>query len=343
MVDWSKKKPGKDETAALPDLSLDLSALGQETLPDPDHVYHLLILGGGPAATTAMLYAARKMLDVALLTKDFQGQVGTTSSIENYMGYQTIDGRELAAKFHEQARQFGMPMAQGVWIRKVRREDGGFAVEADGGQVYRAHAVLVATGKRDRKLGVPGEDALAGKGVAYCATCDAPFFKGRRVAVAGGGNSGFTAALDLVKVATEVTLINAASGWQADAILEESLRKYPNVRFLDRREITAVEGDARVTGIRLRDRASGEEARIAVDGLFVEIGLLPNSDPVAGLAELNAGGEIVIDSLCRTSAPGLYAAGDVTTVPQKQIIISAGEGAKAALSAYDFLARKGLL
>jgi alkyl hydroperoxide reductase subunit F len=324
-------------------LAAGLSALGRENLPDPGRVYHLLVLGGGPAATTAMLYAARKFLDAALLTKDFQGQVGTTNAIENYMGYQTINGRELAAKFYEQIRQFDLPMAQDVWITRVRREGDLFAVEVDGGAAYRAHAVVVATGKRDRVLGVPGEKELAGRGVAYCATCDAPFFRGLKVAVAGGGNSGFTAALDLLKVAAEVTLINVAEGWQADAILQASARKHDHVRFLERHEITAIEGDQVVTGLRLRDRATGAEKRIDVDGVFVEIGLVPNSEPVRGLVELNAAGEIVIDCFCRTGVAGLFAAGDVTTIPQKQIIISAGEGAKASLMAYDYLTRKGLL
>ena len=342
MADWSKKEGGGATEFPL-ELSLELSGLGQRNHPDPAHVYQLLILGGGPAATTAMLYAARKMVDAALLTKDFQGQVGTTSSIENYMGYQTIDGRELAQKFYEQILQFDLPMEQGAWIARVRREGDLLAVEIDDGRVFRAHAAIVAMGKRDRKLGVPGEDALAGKGVAYCATCDAPFFKGRRVAVAGGGNSGFTAGLDLVKVATDVTLINNAPGWQADAILQDSLRKYPNVRFLENHEIKAIEGPTRVTGVRLEDRSTGAERRIEVDGVFIEIGLIPNSEPVRGLAELNAAGEIVIDCFCHTSVPGLYAAGDVTTIPQKQIIISAGEGAKASLMAYDYLTRKGLL
>jgi alkyl hydroperoxide reductase subunit F len=325
------------------DLAVELSTLGRENLPDPAHVYHLLILGGGPAATTAMLYAARKFLDAALLTQDFQGQVGTTNAIENYMGYQTINGRELAAKFYEQVRQFDLPMAQGAWIERVRRDDDLFAVEVAGGTVYRAHCVLVATGKRDRVLGVPGEKELAGRGVAYCATCDAPFFRGLKVAVAGGGNSGFSAALDLVKVAAEVTLINCAPGWQADAILQASLRKHGNVRFLDDHEITAIEGEQVVTGLRLKEKATGAQRRIDVDGVFVEIGLVPNSEPVRGLVELNAAGEIVIDCFCRTGVAGLFAAGDVTTIPQKQIIISAGEGAKASLMAYDYLTRKGLL
>ncbi|MBN2495274.1 MAG: FAD-dependent oxidoreductase, partial [Deltaproteobacteria bacterium] len=190
----------------------------------------------------------------------------------------------------------------------------------------------------------PGEKELTGKGVAYCATCDAPFFRGKRVVVAGGGNSALTAALDLLKVDASVTLVNYAPGWQADEIMLEAARKRrERVVFLDMHQVLSIEGRERVSGVTVKDRRSEKTAAIEVDGIFVEIGLLPNSEPVRELAALNEAGELIVDCHCRTSVAGLYGAGDVTTVPQKQIIISAGEGAKAALSAYDDLMRQGVI
>lgn len=326
------------------ELSFDLSSLGEKKpQPDPNVLYDLIIVGGGPAATTGAVYAARKLMNLALVTYDFQGQVGSTSEIENYMGYQTITGRELADRFAQQAMQFAFPIGTGEYVNAIGKEDGVFRVHMSSGTVLQARTVVYATGKRDRKLNVPGEDEFVGRGVAYCATCDAPFYKDLRVVVAGGGNSAFTAALDLLKIAKEVTVVNFAEGWQADEILQDLVKKYGTATLLDNHEVKAIEGDQVVKGVVVADRSTGGEKRIAADGIFIEIGLIPNSEPVKDLVALNAIGEVIVDCHCETSVEGFYGAGDVTTVPQKQIIISAGEGAKATLSAYDYLTKQGLL
>jgi alkyl hydroperoxide reductase subunit F len=325
----------------FPGLKLDLSSLGEKNRPDPATRYDLLILGGGPAAMSAAVYAARKMLRVAMIAKDYGGQVAWTSEIENYLGFMSISGQELVDRFVEQVKEFKVPVAKG---EKVVRVEKGFFVHAESGAVFTGNTVLLATGKRDRPLNVPGEKELVGHGVAYCSTCDAPFYRGKKVAVAGGGNSAFTAALDLLKVDATVTLINFVEGWQADPVMLESAKKHGDrVAYLDQHEVVRIEGTGKVSGVAVRDRRTGEEKQLDVSGIFVEIGLLPNSEPVNGLVDLNDYKEVVIDCFCRTSLEGLFAAGDVTTVPHKQIVISAGEGAKAALSAYDYLTRQGMI
>ena len=325
----------------FPGLKLNLSSLGEENRPDPTSRYDLLILGGGPAAMSAAIYAARKMLKVAMVAMDYGGQVAWTSEIENYLGFMTISGQELVDRFVEQVKEFKVPVAKGEKVVKVEK---GFSVHTESGASFAGNTVLLATGKRDRPLNVPGEKELVGRGVAYCSTCDAPFYKGQKVAVAGGGNSAFTAALDLLKVDAQVTLINFVEGWQADPVMIESAKKHGDrVKYLDEHEVVRIEGAAKVSGVVAKDRKTGEEKQLEVSGIFVEIGLLPNSEPVDGLVDLNERKEVVIDCFCRTSLEGLYAAGDVTTVPHKQIVISAGEGAKAALSAYDYLTRRGAI
>ncbi|MDJ0763620.1 MAG: FAD-dependent oxidoreductase [Myxococcota bacterium] len=327
----------------FPGFSFDLAALGSENKPDLNVIYDLIVLGGGPAAMSASIYAARKMLRLALLTKDFGGQVASTSEIENYLGFQSISGRELTDKFVEQVKQFDVPIGEGEKVVEVVEKKGAFDIQLESGAVFSCNSLIVATGKRDRPLGVPGEKELVGKGVAYCATCDAPFFKDKRVIVAGGGNSAFTAAIDLLKVGASVTMVNYAVGWQADEVMKSAIAKHEHVEFLDNHQVTQIEGTERVSAVRLKERSSGEAKSLAADGVFVEIGLLPNSDSVRDLAELNKAGELIVDCHCRTSVPGLFGAGDVTTVPKKQIIISAGEGAKAALAAYDYLSEKQLI
>ncbi len=318
-------------------LSFDWSPLEKVPQPDPALLYDLLILGGGPAAMAAALYAARKMLKLALLTKDFGGQMTETTEIDNYLGFQTVTGRELVERFQQHVSHFKVPIHQGDRAKEVSKEDAQFRVRCESGAEFRGRTVIVATGKRERLLNVPGEQELIGKGVAYCATCDAPFFKDKQVVVVGGGNSAFTAAVDLLKVAKQVTLINFASGWQADEILVHAVK--PHAGLLDHQAVTRIEGTERVTAVRIKDRESGGETIMPADGVFIEIGLIPNTEPVRNLAKLNEAGELIVDCHCRTSMPGLFGAGDVTTVPHKQIIISAGEGAKAALSAYDYLVR----
>jgi len=324
-------------------LSFDLGTLTESRAPDPNETYDLLIFGGGPAAMAAAVYAARKMMKLALITVDFGGQVATTSQVENYLGFQMVQGAELVEKFKQQVMQFDLPILQHQPVTKVEKDGERFKATVADGAVYTGRTVLLATGNKHRRLNVPGEAELAGKGVAYCATCDAPFFKDKRVVVAGGGNSAFTAALDLLKVAAAVTMVNYAAGWQGDAVLLEAVRRRDNLTLLDNHQVVKIEGEQYVTGMVLADRLTGAEKHLPADGVFVEIGLSPNSSMVEGLADMTPQREVMIDCRCRTNVPGLFAAGDVTTVPFKQIVISAGEGAKAALAAYDYLTQKGLL
>jgi len=313
--------------------------------PEEGFLYDLLILGGGPAAMSATIYAARKMMKIAVLTKDFGGQMGYTSEIENYMGFQSISGRELTARFRDHIMQFDVPVHEGEKVIRLAADGEVYRVVMEYGSEYRGKAVIIATGKRDRHLNVPGEAELTGRGVAYCATCDAPFFRDKKVVVVGGGNSALTAAIDLLKVNASVVLLNFAEGWQADEIMLNNARQYGDkLSLLDMHQVLEIRGDRKVEAVRLLDRRSNGEKEIAVDGVFVEIGLLPNSDIIdEGLVRLSPLKEVVIDCGARTSREFIYGAGDVTTVPYKQIIISAGEGAKAALSAYEDLTKKGLI
>jgi len=327
----------------FPGIKLDLSAMGKENRPDPSQTYDLLVLGGGPAALSAAIYAARKTLKMALLALDLGGQISETSEIENYPGFQAITGQELVEKFKQHVKKFDVPILEGEKVKEVRKEGEFFKAETEGGRVFSGRTVIVATGKRHKPLNVPGEKELVGKGVAYCATCDAPFFKDKRVVVAGGANSAFTAALDLLKVAREVTLVNFIPGWQADEVVRQSVEKHDNVRLLDEHAVVRINGSDTVTSVEVKDRKTGEQKTIPADGIFIEIGLLPNSEPIRNLAELNEWGELIVDCHCRSNVEGLFGAGDVTTVPHKQVIIAAGEGAKAALSAYEHLAKLGVM
>ncbi len=327
----------------FPTFSLDTSLLEEAAEPDPGLTYHLLIVGGGPAAMSAAVYAARKMMQCAIITKDFGGQIRETSEVENWLGFQSINAKDLADSFEEHVKSFDIPVKLNTAITAITKEGDTFSVSTDDGTMYRSYTVLVSTGKRPRPLNVPGEKELVGKGLAYCATCDAPFFKNKRVVVAGGGNSAFTTGLDLLKVEATVTMVNAIKGWQADASLQERVKKGGKVTLLDEHEILRVEGAERVTGVVVKNRKTGAEQHLEADGVFVEIGLLPNNEPVKDLVELNEHGEVVVNCLSQTNVEGLYAAGDVTTVPHKQIVIAAGEGAKAALSAYNYLIAKSFM
>jgi len=283
------------------------------------------------------------MMNLAIITKDFGGQVRETSEVENWLGFQSINAKDLADSFEEHVKGFDIPASLGRAISEVKKEGDAFKVWTDDGTVYSSRTVILSTGKRHRPLNVPGEHELVGRGLAYCATCDAPFFKAKKVVVAGGGNSAFTTVLDLVKVEAEVTLINFIKGWQADRPLQERVKQTGTVSMLDYHQIVKVEGEDRVTGVVIKNRESEKEEKVETDGVFVEIGLLPNNESVKNLVELNDQGEVIVDCSSQTSVQGLYAAGDVTTVPHKQIVIAAGEGAKAALSAYNYLVNKSLL
>jgi len=298
----------------------------------------LIIIGAGPAGMTAAVYAARKRIDTLLLSKELGGQPLTTTGIENYMGYQYIEGPELMQKFEEQVAQFPLEQRMGQGVVALSRLDAGFEVRADQGESYQGKAVIIATGKRPRPLNVPGEEGLRGRGVTYCAICDGPLFASMKVAVIGGGNSALEAADDMVKIAEHVYLVSLTP-LTGDQILTDRVRDASNLSLFLEHEVVEIDGSSRVEAIKIRDLKTGEVKRLEVGGIFVEIGLIPNSELVNGLAHLNSIGEIEVNCANETNIPGLFAAGDVTNVPEKQIVVAAGEGAKAALRAHRYLQR----
>ncbi|MBT9159335.1 MAG: NADH dehydrogenase [Dehalococcoidia bacterium] len=301
-------------------------------------MYELIIVGGGPAGMTAAVYAARKRIETLLLSKDIGGQVVWTMGIENYMGYQFIEGSELMQKFEEQVRQFPLEMKIGPGATHIRKIDGGFEVEANDGATYQAKALIVATGKRPRPLNVPGEERLRGRGVTYCSICDGPIFAGQRVAVIGGGNSALGAAEEMVKIAEHVDLVSITP-LTGDQVLIDKISPAPNLSLFLEYEVLEIVGRDRVEGITIRDLQSKETHELAVGGIFVEIGLIPNSDLARDVVNRNRAGEIEVNYGNETNVAGLFAAGDVTNVPEKQIVIAAGEGAKASLAAHRYLQR----
>ncbi len=327
----------------FPSFSLDTSLLEEAKEPEPEVTYDLLILGGGPAAMSTAVYAARKLIKLAIITKDFGGQVRETSAVENWLGFQSINAKDLVDMFQEHVKGFDIPVSIGPATVEVKRDVDFFKVRTDDGRIYSGRTLILATGKRHRLLNVPGEKELVGRGVAYCATCDAPFFKGKKVVVVGGGNSAFTTARDLLKVEAGVTLVNFNKGWRADETLKQRVRQTDKVSLLDYHQVVRIEGKDRVTAVVVRNREDEEEEKLDASGVFVEIGLLPNNESFKDLVELNEQGEVIVDCSCQTSVEGVFGAGDVTTVPHKQIVIAAGEGAKAALSAYNYLTNKSFI
>ena len=303
-------------------------------------MYDLMIVGGGPAGLCASIYAARKQLKTLLISVDIGGQINNTMGVENYLGYQFIEGPELISKFQSQVGQFPIDQKIGQKVSQMKKLEDGFETVTEDGERYQAKAVIFATGKRPRKLNVSGEAELAGRGVTYCAICDGPVFAGQRVAVVGGGNSAVEAALDMVKIAEHVDLVSLTP-LTADAVLVNQLSGAKNLNTFIEYQTEKIEGQVLVEGMVIKSLKSGEENRLEVTGVFIEIGLVPNSNPVKGLLELNRFGEVPVSCFSETTAPGLYAAGDVTDVPEKQIIIAAGEGAKAALQAHRYLQRLG--
>ena len=301
-------------------------------------MYELIIVGGGPAGLAASVYAARKRLETLLITKDIGGQVNWTTGVENYLGYQFIEGHELISKFQEQVNQFPIDQKIGSNVARVKQIEGGFEVVSETGEQFQGKTVVIATGKRPRRLNVPGETELTGRGVTYCSICDGPVFSGQRVAVIGGGNSALEAALDMVKIAEWVELVSITP-FTGDSILIEKLADAKNITTYLEYEVKEIIGSKLVEGITIQSLKSKETKRLDVAGIFIEIGLVPNSEPVKELIALNQAGEVPVDCHNETGIAGLFAAGDVTTVPEKQIVVAAGEGAKAALRAHRYLQR----
>ncbi|MDF2500695.1 MAG: ahpF 1 [Anaerosporomusa subterranea] len=299
-------------------------------------MFDLLVIGGGPAGMTAVVYAARKKLNTLLVTQDLGGQVLWTRDIQNYMGYQFVTGPELMAKFEEQVRMFPVTVKYEDVVKLEKMSDGSFNVRTAEGAEYQGKAVILASGKRPRRLNVPGETELTGMGVSYCATCDGPLFAGMSVAVVGSGNSALQAAIELANVAKQVYLVSREP-YIADPIIIEMLEKYPNLEEIKEHESKEIIGKYSVEQYIIHPNGRPEQSReLSVQGVFVEVGLIPNSE-FADLVERNEFGEVIVDCRARTNIEGLFAAGDVTDGPDKQIVIAAGDGSKAALVAYEYL------
>ena len=306
-------------------------------------IFDVLIVGGGPAGGAAAIYAARKGIRTGIVTERFGGQVLDTMAIENFVSVRQTDGPKLALALEEHVRRYEVDVIERQRAAAlVPASEPGRPIELrlESGASLRARAVILATGARWRSLGVPGEAEYRNRGVAYCPHCDGPLFEGRRVAVIGGGNSGVEAAIDLAGIAEHVTLLEFAPQLRADAVLQRKLSSLPNVDVRTHAQTTEVLGDgARVTGLRYTDRSGGASHELALAGVFVQIGLLPNTDWLKGVVALSRHGEIEVDPYGRTNVPGVFAAGDATTVPYKQIVIAMGEGSKAALGAFEHLIR----
>lgn len=304
--------------------------------------FDVLVVGGGPAGAAAAIYAARKGIRTGVVTERFGGQVLDTMGIENFISVQHTEGPRLVAQLEQHVKDYDVDVMnlQKAVSLKPANGDGLATVELESGASLRAKTVILSTGARWRQIGVPGEEEYRNKGVAYCPHCDGPLYKGKRTAVIGGGNSGVEAAIDLAGIVSHVTLIEYDSELRADAVLQTKLRSLPNVTVITSARTTEVTGDGeKVTGLVYRDRTTDAEHRIALEGVFVQIGLVPNTEWLNGALAMTNYGEIEIDSHLATSLPGVFAAGDVTTVPYKQIVIAMGEGSKAALSAFDYLIR----
>lgn len=298
--------------------------------------YDVVVVGGGPAGAAAAIYSARKGLSVALLAERIGGQVKETVGIENMVSVPKTTGEELANNMKLHIKDYAIDVLEHRLVENAEIEEGNKAIYTNVGEKLITPALVIATGASWRKLNVAGETEYIGKGVAFCPHCDGPFYKGKHVAVVGGGNSGIEAAIDLAGICSKVTVFEFLDELKADKVLQEKAKSLPNVEIILSSQTTEVVGNGdKVTGIRVKDRKTEQERVVDLDGIFVQIGLAANSSVFKGLVSMNRFGEIEVDSHCRTDVPGIYAAGDVTTVPYKQIIIAMGEGAKASLSAFE--------
>ncbi len=310
---------------------------------DAKEPFDVLVVGGGPAGAAAAIYAARKGIRTGVAAERFGGQVLDTMAIENFISVQRTEGPKLAVALEQHVLQYGvdvMALQQARRLVPATEPGGHLTIELESGAALQARAVVISTGARWRNMNVPGETEYRNKGVTYCPHCDGPLFKGKRVAVIGGGNSGVEAAIDLAGIVGQVTLIEFDDRLRADEVLQRKLHSLPNVDVIVSALTTEVLGDgARVTGLTYNDRVNGTAHTVELDGIFVQIGLLPNTEWLEGAVELSPRGEVVIDDRGLTSVPGVFAAGDCTTVPYKQIVIALGAGATAALSAFDHLIR----
>ena len=327
---------GYDELAVLNARGLLDDKLGLASSGTRDTLYDVIIIGCGPAGMTAAIYSARKGLKTLVLSKDVGGQLNLSAELENYLGFSSIEAPDLINRFEEHVERFDITRVIGEEVVNLEVTDKIKLVHTRAGNRYQGRALIIASGKIPRPLGIPGESRLLGKGVAYCATCDAPFYKDKVVAVVGGGNSALEAAGELERWATHVYLV-VRNTYSADDILVDRVTRLAKVEVLLNYDTLEILGAQQVTGLRVRSRDDHSERTLAVDGIFVEIGLLPNTGFAMDVLALNASGEIIIDCQTHTGVPGVFAAGDVTNVRDKQVLVAAGEGVKAALQAHDYL------
>ena len=329
----------------LPEIlaKIDTGAVAREaTQLDAKGTFDVLIVGGGPAGAAAAVYAARKGIVTGIAAERFGGQVLDTMGIENYISIKETDGPHFASALEQHVKAYEVDLMNLQRAESLATSSSGELIEVKlkSGATLKSRTVILATGARWRNMNVPGETEYRNKGVTYCPHCDGPLFKGKRVAVIGGGNSGVEAAIDLAGLVSQVTLLEFATELRADAVLQRKLNSLPNVTVIKNAQTTEVIGDGKkVQGLIYKDRATEAVHTVPLEGVFVQIGLLPNTDWLKGTIELSKHGEIVVDSHGRTNMPGVFAAGDATTTPFKQIVIAAGEGSKAALSAFDHLIR----
>ncbi len=324
------------------DFSLNLSALdeGKKQKIDENKLYDVTVVGTGPAAVSAAIYAVRKGLSTAMIGVKVGGQVLDTNEIENIIGTPKTTGSKYAETLEKHLKEYEIAFKDGHLVKEIREDGKDKIVITDDGKTYKSKTVIIATGAKHRNLNIPGEEEYAGKGVHFCSTCDGPFYKGLDVAVIGGGNSGVEAALDMSGIAKNVTLIEFMPELKADQVLQNKLVERGNITVMKNTATKEVKGTEFVEELIVVDRETNEEKSLKVDGIFVEIGLSANSGFIKNLVEANRVGEIVIDENNMTSVKGIFAAGDVTTIKQKQIVIAVGEGAKAALSAFDYLIKE---
>jgi alkyl hydroperoxide reductase subunit F len=330
-------------------VKVDTGAVAREAKKlDEKAPYDVLIVGGGPAGASSAVYAARKGIRTGIIAERFGGQVMDTLAIENFISVKETDGPKLVMALEEHVKSYDvdiMNLQRAVSISEPGKQGNKnkdfIEVKLDSGATLKSKAVILATGARWRELNVPGEKEYRGKGVAYCPHCDGPLFKGKPIAVVGGGNSGVEAAIDLAGFVAHVSLLQFDTELKADAVLQRKLRSLTNVTIIPSAQTTAITGDGnKMSGLDYTDRVTGEAKHLVLDAVFVQIGLLPNSDWLKGTVNLSKFGEVEINAHNATSLPGVFAAGDVTTTPYKQIIIAMGEGSKAALGAFDYLIRQ---
>ncbi|QGZ29184.1 alkyl hydroperoxide reductase subunit F [Stutzerimonas stutzeri] len=340
---FGQGRMGEEEILAK--LDTGAAARDAEKLSAKD-AFDVLVIGGGPAGAAAAIYAARKGIRTGVAAERFGGQVLDTMAIENFISVTETEGPKLARALENHVREYDvdiMNLQRAAALVPASSEGGLHEIKLENGGSLKAKTLILATGARWREMNVPGEQEYRGRGVAYCPHCDGPLFKGKRVAVIGGGNSGVEAAIDLAGIVAQVTLLEYDSQLRADAVLQKKLYSLPNVTVITSALTSEVTGDGqKVNGLVYKDRNSSEFKTLELEGIFVQIGLLPNSDWLKGTVELTSRGEIIVDARGETSLPGIFAAGDVTTVPYKQIVIAVGEGAKASLSAFDHLIRSSV-